>query len=142
MEGDPDDTFEMYQVYALLGFASAVLLTIFQYTDPGAISKAIASMLEDAAFILSMLATVMGGRSVRTQFQALGSDKSMARANPAYMRDRRVLQISLFPAFTALAVVLAAKCGYNLLWTWIIVPVVGVPSLIVINRVTGWSVKP
>ncbi len=133
---------KMYQVYALLGFASAVLLTIFQYAEQGATSKAIASMLEDAAFILCMAAAIVGGRSVRTQFQALGSDKSGARADPAYMRDRRVLQISLLPAVTAVAVVLAAKCGYNLLWTWIIVPVVGVPSVIVINRVTGWSVKP
>jgi hypothetical protein len=132
---------KMYQIHALCALALAVLFTFTRYEGRGASYTGLASALEAMTFAFSISATLLGGRSVRRQFVALGSDKSVARATPAYMRDRRELQLNLIAPVTAVAVLLAARYGLNLLLTWLLVPVgLGVVTLLV-NRLAGWTVK-
>ncbi len=132
---------KMYQIYVVAGLVSAVLFTIFRYREHGSTYTLISSTLEGATVAFSALGAITGGRSIRAQFQALGSDKALARDNPAYMRDRRELQLSLLPAATAFAVLFAARYGLNLLLIWIVVPVALAVAVMLANRVMGWRVK-
>ncbi len=106
---------KMYQVLILAGTVLAVLFTILRYMAQGSVQAVLTPTLEAATFALCSAGVIMGGRSVRTQFEALGSDKSAALNSPGYMRDRRTMQFSLLPAITAMAVLLAARYGLSLL---------------------------
>jgi hypothetical protein len=131
----------MYQNYILVGPSAAVFFTILRYREQGSAYTGLTSTLEAAALGFSTAGCLMGGRSVRARFLALGSDKSVARADPNYMRERMELQISLLPAITAVAVLLAARYQIDLMLTWLAVPVPLYVALLVVNRLTGWSNK-
>jgi len=99
-------------------------------------------MLEAASFGFCCIGIIIGGLSIRSKYEALGSDRSAAWGNPAYMQERRDIQITAVVACSAVASLVASRYGLSPFYAGLIVPAVLATAVLFINRLTGWSRKP
>ena len=102
-------------------------------------ATAITRALEPATLACFVGACGLGARPINARYTALGRNTAAARADPDYMRTRRVFQLSMIPAVAAMAAVLAARCGIDLLLTWVATPVVLAAAMAAINRLSGFT---
>ena len=128
---------KLYQTQVGAGWLAALLLAALRV--PNTTDKSVLAALEALSFLLCCAGIITGGRAIRAKFVAFNSDKSIARGDPTYMRDRRDLQITAAVACSGVASLLASRNGFNPFYTGLIVLVVAGIALPITNRLRGWT---
>ncbi len=134
--------FKLYQMQVAAGYGCAVLLAVLRHGAPSRTGTSLFAMLEAASFGFCCIGIITGGRSLRSKYGALGSSKSAACGDPAYMQERRDMQITAVAACAAVASLLASRYGLNPLYVGLVVPAILAMAVPFINRMTGWSPRP
>jgi cytochrome bd-type quinol oxidase subunit 1 len=131
---------QTYQIQVAGGVVCALLLAFLRHGTPSKADIPTLTALEALAFGLCCIGIVAGGRAVRTRFSEVGSSKSKALADPAYLRFRFEMQVTAMFACAAIASLFASRNGLNPLHSALAALALMGLALPLINRATGWRV--
>lgn len=128
-----------FETQVAAGCLTILILQALRHGSPQTADRAVQQMLEAAGFVLCCTGVIAGGRRIRLEYQALGSNQSVAVTRPDYMRQRRRVQVAALMASAAVGSLAASRFGLNPLYSALVVFAGLAIAIPLINRLTGWN---